>query len=69
MEVIMDSHINIKKLRRDLMNYYGAALFAGFDTAMDDLQAIDKESEGELLKRAVKVGMDLKQYIDMHASR
>jgi hypothetical protein len=62
MGAIMDESIDIIKLRRDLMNFYGTALFAGFDAAMEDLHEIDKESEEELIKRAIKEGMNLQKY-------
>jgi uncharacterized protein (UPF0335 family) len=61
----MNSQINIQKLRRDLMNIYGTAQFAGFDAALEDLLRIDKESEEELIRRAIKDGLDLKKYIEL----
>ena len=60
----MDSPIDIKKLRLDLMNFYGTALFAGFDAALEDLLQIDKESEEELIGRAIKEGVDLHKYTE-----
>ncbi|MDF2942587.1 MAG: hypothetical protein K0S01_1445 [Herbinix sp.] len=61
-EVNMDEPIDTKKLRLDLMNFYGTALFAGFDGALEDLLELDKESEEELIKRAIKKGIDLQKY-------
>lgn len=58
----MDSPIDIKKLRRDLMNFYGTALFAGFDAALEDLLEINKESEEDLIRRAKKEGVNLQKY-------
>lgn len=63
-EAMMDSPIDIVKLRRDLMNLYGTALFAGFDAALEDLLEIDKEAEADLIKRAIKQGMDLQKYTE-----
>jgi hypothetical protein len=64
-EAVMNSPINIQKLRRDLMNIYGTAHFAGFDAALEDLLRIDKESEEELIRRAIKDGLDLKKYTEL----
>jgi hypothetical protein len=58
----MDSPIDTIKLRRDLMNFYGTALFAGFDAALEDLLEIDKESEEELIRRGIKEGLDMRKY-------
>lgn len=58
----MDSSIDTKRLRRDLMNLYGTAHFAGFDAALEDLLNVDKETEEELIRRAIKVGLDLQKY-------
>lgn len=58
----MDLPIDTKKLRLDLMNQYGAALFAGFEGALEDLIKIDHETEQELLQRAIKEGIDLRKY-------
>jgi len=58
----MDSPINTEKLRRDLMNHYGATIFAGFDAALEDLIEVDKASEEELIRHAKKEGIDIQQY-------
>jgi len=60
----MDAPIDTTKLRRDLMNFYGTALFAGFDAALEYLLKIDKESEEELIKRAIKEGMNMQKYTE-----
>jgi hypothetical protein len=44
------------------MNLYGTAHFAGFDAALEDLLNVDKETEEELIRRAIKVGLDLQKY-------
>ena len=61
----MDLPIDNNKLRLDLMNFYGTALFAGFDSALEDLLKIDNESEEELIKRAIKEGMNLQKYTEL----
>lgn len=44
------------------MNYYGAAIFAGFDAALTDLIEVDKASEEVLIRHAKRVGIDLLKY-------
>ncbi|MHB8127878.1 MAG: hypothetical protein ACYDEX_02655 [Mobilitalea sp.] len=61
----MNAPIDINKLRLDLMNFYGTALFAGFDAALEDLLKIDNESEEELINRAIKEGMNLQKYTEL----
>ena len=58
----MDAPINIEMLRRDLMNHYGAAIFAGFDSVMSDLLELDNASEEELIRHAKKEGIDVRKY-------
>lgn len=62
----MKPAIDIDILRRDLMNYYGKAIFAGFDAALEDLIAVDKASEEELVRRAIKEGMNIEGYYVEH---
>lgn len=63
----MDLSIDTKRLRRDLMNLYGTAHFAGFDAALEDLLNVDKETEEELIRRAIKVGLDLQKYTNYNS--
>jgi len=58
----MDAPINTEKLRRDLMNHYGTRIFAGFDSALEDLIEVDKASEEELIRHAKKEGIDVQKY-------
>ena len=58
----MESPIDIERLRRDLMNLYGKALFAGFDAALEDLIEVDKATEQALIEYANKEGIDIYQY-------
>ena len=61
-EAKMESPIDIERLRRDLMNLYGKALFAGFDAALEDLIEVDKATEQALIEYANKEGIDIYQY-------
>lgn len=58
----MEFLIDFVKLRRDLMNKYGAEVFAGFSLAMEDLYDVDKASEEELIEKSKKAGFDLNHY-------
>ena len=53
--------INIDRLRRDLMNYYGAAMSV-FPVAMMDLIDVENASEEELLRIAIRNGFNLEDY-------
>lgn len=59
----MDQRINYEKLRSDLKEYYGSAMFAGFGVAMMDLSKIDNASDEELLSIANKEGLNLDKYV------
>lgn len=54
--------MDIKKLRRDLIDYYGSAMFSGFPMAVVELSEIERASEKELIKLAKNAGFDLKKY-------
>lgn len=58
----MEFLIDIETLRRDLMNKYGAEIFAGFDMALEDLLEVDDASAEEVIAKAKKAGIDLNQY-------
>jgi len=60
----MDEIIDVEKLRIDMMNHYGAAYFAGFDAALADVLEVDKATKEELIKHAIKEGMDIQKYIE-----
>ena len=55
--------IDIRRLRRDLKDYYGTAMVNGFPMAVIDLSKIDRATDEELLELAQKQGMDLKKYL------
>lgn len=56
--------MDYKKLRKDLIDYYGIAMFGGFPMAMMDLTKVEKASDDELVVIAVEVGFDLNKYED-----
>lgn len=54
--------IDYEKLRSDLKDYYGTAMFQGFPTAMFEISAIEKADGEELICIATKLGFDLERY-------
>lgn len=56
------SKYNLRKLRKDLIDYFGTAMNSGFSMAVIDLSDIEKMSDEELLNYAVKNGVDIEKY-------
>ena len=54
--------INVEKLRRDLINYYGTATFNGMPNAMIEVIDIERASVEELAIFANQAGFDLEDY-------
>ena len=54
-------NIDIEKLREDLINYFGTALFYN-KRAMLDLIKVEKASDDEIIHIAIKNGFDLAKY-------
>ena len=59
----MDYEIDVKRLRRDMKDYYGTAMFNGFPMAVMDLSKVERLSDRELIELAQKNGVDLRKYI------
>ena len=59
----MEYSIDVKKLRKDMKDYYGTAMFNGFSMAVMDLSKVDNLSDQELVDYAQKKGVDLRKYI------
>lgn len=55
--------LDIDRLRKDLMDTYGTAMFSGFPAAVMDLSRIERMSDREILEAAQKQGIDLNKYI------
>ena len=58
----MDEEINISKLKEDLLNYYGTAMFNASPLAIIGLAKIEKASEDELVQIAIDNNFDLNEY-------
>lgn len=56
-------NIDIEKLRRDLMDYFGTAMASGFGMAVMDLSRVERASDEELINIALDCGFDLNDYV------
>lgn len=54
--------IDYEKLRSDLNDYYGTAMFQEFSATMFEISAIEKAGGEELIRIATKLGFDLERY-------
>ena len=54
--------IDYKRLRSDLKDYDGTAMFQGFPVAMFEISVIEKADGEELICIATKLGFDLQRY-------
>ena len=55
--------LDIERLRNDLMNYFGTAMFSGFPMAVIELSKIENASDEEILEIAQNNNFDLGNYI------
>ena len=56
-------NIDIEKLRRDLIDYFGTAMARGFGMAVMDLSKVERASDEELINIALDCGFDLNDYV------
>ena len=54
--------IDIDALRRDLIDYYGSAMFSGMHAAMMDLTKVENASPEEVVEIALENHFDLSKY-------
>ncbi len=59
----MEYKIDVERLREDMMDYYGTAMFNDFSMAAMNVQFIEMASDQDLIAIAQKEGMDLTKYI------
>lgn len=50
------------KLRRNIKDYYGTAMFSGSPMAIIELSKVERMSNEELVKLAKKLKIDLSKY-------
>lgn len=55
--------IDVERLRNDMKDYYGTAMFSGFPMAVIDLSKIETCSDEELVRLAQRNHIDLNRYI------
>mgnify|MGYP003296514569 CR=1 FL=1 len=58
----MEVEIDIEKLRRDLIDYFGTAIFVSSPLSIMELSKIEKATEEELIKIAQNNNIDLNKY-------
>ena len=59
-------NINIEKLRKDLIDYYGTAMFNSSYFAIMDLSKVQNATPNELIEIARKNKIDLNKYIEIN---
>ena len=59
----MEYEIDVSRLRRDMEDNYGTAMFNGFPMAVMDLAKVERMSDQELVELAQEKGVDLRKYI------
>lgn len=58
----MKIEVDVDQLREGLLDYAGSAAGVGFPAAMLDVMDIEDESPQELLARAEREGLDLRDF-------
>lgn len=54
--------MDLERLRKDIIDYYGTAMFSGFSMAMMNVSDVERMTEDKLVKTAKKLGFDLSKY-------
>ena len=54
--------VNFDKLRHDLTDYYGTAVFSGFPAAIIDVSKVQRASDEKLLEIAKNLKLNLSEY-------
>ena len=55
--------IDFERLREDLVDYFGSAMFNGFPMAVVDVTQVEMASNEQLIQIAQSNGFDLNNYI------
>ena len=55
--------IDFERLREDLVDYFGSAMFNGFPAAVIDVTQVETASNEQLIQIAQSNGFDLNNYI------
>jgi len=59
---MMTIDIDFNRLKKDLINYYGTAMFSGSPTAMMELSKVERAGKQELIRMAKRTGLNLNLY-------
>lgn len=59
----MEGNIDVERLRNDMMDYYGTAIFNDFAMAAMNVEFIEIASDQDLIAIAQKEGVDLSKYL------
>jgi len=59
----MEYEIDVDRLRRDLKDYYGTAMFNASPLAVMELSKVERASDHEIVEMARENGVDLRKYI------
>ena len=62
-------NIDVEKLREDLIDYYGTAMFNASPLAIIELTKIEKATDKEIIQIAIDNKFDLNEYIIYNKSR
>ncbi len=55
--------IDIERLRRDLIDYFGTAMYNGLPQAIIELSKVENASPNELISIAINNGFDINDYV------
>lgn len=55
--------IDIERLRRDLIDYFGTAMYNGSPQAIIELSKVENASPNELISIAINNGFDINDYV------
>jgi len=58
------SQVDVDKLREDLEDYFGTAMFNGNPQAMIELEEVKRAGEQELISLAQRCGFNINNYIE-----
>ena len=65
----MGRYIDVRRLRKDLMDYYGTAMNNVFNVAIIDIGKIETASDKEIIEIAENIGINLEKYIENDMER
>ena len=58
----MELEIDIERLRNDLINYFGTAMYSGYPQAINELYKVESANDEEIIEIAITNNFDLSKY-------